>query len=74
MLKESIKCHHIEFAYYFQNNYSENIDSKREIINGLKYYNFIFIYNDKINETSFIYLCKYDYYLLAFILLNTIDI
>ena len=74
IFNESIKCHHIDAANYIKNNYlanENNTNSKYEMINGFKYYNFIFISNDDINEASFHYLCKYDYYILVFILLNT---
>ena len=77
IFKESIKCHHIDAANYIQDNYLENennTNTKYEMIDGLKYYNFIFIPNDDINETSFHYLCKYDYYILVFNLLNTKNI
>ena len=75
ILKESIKCHHNEIAYYIKSNYLEDkydIEEEGfEIIYALKFYNFIFIKNEEINETTFKYLCQYDYYILVSILLNS---
>ena len=73
---ESIKCHHINIANYILNNYLQNeIEySNDTLINSLKYYNFMFIQSDIVNETSFYYLCKYDHYLLTLLLLKKIDI
>ena len=76
IFKESIKCHHIDVANYIQENYLQNVNeySKEKLINSLKYYNFMFIGCDIDIETSFCYLCKYDYYLLVFILCKNINI
>ena len=73
---ESIKCHHNDIANYIQDNYfqSEKDYSNDKLINGLKYYNFMLIKYDIENETSFGYLCKYDYYLLVFILCKNTNI
>ena len=52
---ESIKCHHIDVANYIQDNYLQNKKeySNNALINGLKYYNFMFIQSNVDNETSF---------------------
>ena len=82
-MKESIKCHHNEIADHIQENYlllnNEEEEKEEEeeysiFVNGLKHYNFYFIQNEQINETTFNYLCEYDYYRLVSILLNTMNI
>ena len=69
---ESIKCNHNEFANYFLNNFIQDKDeySNDVIIKSLKYYDFSFLQNENINESSFCYLCYFDYYSLVYILLN----
>ena len=76
LLKESIKCHHIGISNYIQDNYLQNNkeDSDFALEVCLKYYNFNFKQFDLINEFSFCYLCKYDYYMLVYNLLKEIDI
>ena len=61
--KESIKCNNNDFANYFLNNYLHNDDEKSNeiFIKSLKYYNFGFINQDHINESSFYNLCQYGY-------------
>ena len=73
---ESIKCHHIDIANYIRNNYlqDKNENSNDSLINCIKYYNFILMENDLIDQSSFFYLCKYDYYFLAVCLLNELSI
>ena len=75
---ESIKCNHNEFAYYFLNNFLQNEDehSSDTIVQSLKYYNFLFLQNENINETTFCHLCHFDYYSLVYNLLisKNIDI
>lgn len=73
---ESIKCHHIDIANYIRNNYlqDKNENSNDALINCIKYYNFILMENDLIDQSSFFYLCKYDYYFLAVCLLNELSI
>ena len=82
-LEESIKCHHNDFAHYFQDNYIRNQDDFLENENGylhklfilaLKYHNFALISNDFINPASFFELCKYDYCSLVDILLKGNDV
>ena len=60
---ESIKCHHNDIANYFINNFLQNDEeNSQDIFNqSLKYYNFAFLKNDIISETSFCNFCKYDY-------------
>ena len=73
---ESIKCHHNDIAYYFINNYLQNEDenSQNTLKQSLKYYNFTFLKNELINESSFCFMCKYDYYSLAKVFLATRDV
>ena len=60
---ESIKCHHNDIANYFINNFLQNDEENSEntINQCLKYYNFAFLKSESISESSFCYLCKYDY-------------
>ena len=66
-IKESIKCHYNEIVDYFLTNYTQNEDenSTENIIRSLKYYNFAFLQEARINESLFHHLCKYDYYSLV---------
>ena len=62
--KESIKCHHNDFANYFMNNYLDygKIEKSFDIfINCLKYHNFVFLNTFFISQSSLYYLCIYDY-------------
>ncbi|KAK8888352.1 hypothetical protein M9Y10_039420 [Tritrichomonas musculus] len=70
---KSIKCNHIGIADYFLNNYLQNSDQKPNdtFIQSLKYYNFEFIQKEHVNQSSFCYLCSYDYYLFVGNLLAT---
>lgn len=72
--KESLKCHHNDIAKYFLYNFFDNEndnESLQYLINiYLKYFNFDFIQNDLIDRSSFNEICKYDYYLLADIILR----
>ena len=74
LLKESIKCHHIEVSNYILNNYLQNSTSLNTLTHGLKYYNFYFIQNNADVETLFFNLCKYDYYLPLVDILKEMDI
>ena len=69
---ESIKCHHNDIAYYFQNTVLSNNEenSYYSYKNILKYYNFSFISCDLIDQKFFLDLCKYDYYQLVNFLIN----
>ena len=58
-LNESVKCHHNEFAKYFQDNFlNENeIDYKYEF----KFFNYELIPSELRSNSTFYYLCSYDY-------------
>ena len=74
LYRESIKCHHIDIANYFQNNFlnlNENINNNI-LIDNLKYYNFAFIQYNNIKESLFCHLCKYDYYLITICFIENI--
>ena len=75
-LNESIKCHHNDIANYILDHYLSNEKENLNdiMVNSLKYYNLYFEQKDLINESSFFYLCKYDYYIPVTILLNEKDI
>ena len=75
-LKESIKCNHNNIANYILNKYLHNEDEKSYdvFIQSLKNCNFLFIQNEYINESSFNYLCKYDYYSLVLDLITNKNI
>lgn len=69
---ESIKCHHNEFLDHIIFNMDQkdvedidNLFSKR-----LKYYNFLLIDNEFVNESSFVFFCKYDYYIFVNMILE----
>ena len=66
-LIESIKCHHNDFAEYIQNQYIQNECENQDesIKNIFKYYNFNLMKKESINESSFYYICKYDYHFLV---------
>ena len=69
---ESIKYHHNEVANYFRLNYLQNNNSCNfyTSLYSLEYYNFSFLENEYINESSFYLLCKHDYYLFVKVLLT----
>lgn len=60
---ESIKCHHIDIANYFIDNFlnEDEVHSQDTFIQNLKYYNFAFLENESIGKSSFCNLCKYNY-------------
>ena len=63
ILNKSIKCHHNEISKYFYDNLL-NDEDKKEFNDSLlpfKYYNFHFIQNEKIDESSLYLLIKHDY-------------
>ena len=77
-LIESIKCHHNDLVKYIQDQYIQYIQDKCENQdednkNIFKYYNFNLMQNESINESSFYYICKYDYYFLINILIKIPD-
>ena len=67
---ESIKCHHNDIAFYFQNNFVHNVTQNDIILNSIRYYNFAFMQNNIIDGNLFFYLVQYDYFIL---LLNIIE-
>lgn len=72
---ESIKCHHNDIAIYFHNNFMQNTQQTNVLIRSLKSYNFAFLHDNSISESSFIFLCKYDYiFLLNIVQSKNIDI
>ncbi|KAK8888241.1 hypothetical protein M9Y10_039306 [Tritrichomonas musculus] len=65
-LTESIKCHHNDFADYFDNNFvfQEKKDPKRIkaiIYNCIKYHNYCYFETATIEEHGFFYLSLYRY-------------
>ena len=61
---ESIKCHHNDFANYFQNNLSNQKEKVDEIDDDdfiIKSFNYDFFPDDIKNEKTLFYLCKYNY-------------
>lgn len=75
--KESIKCHHIDIANYIQLNLMLKENLQNNLIHSLKYYNFLFIQSDLINETSLYSICQYGHYLIIYNIImndNNIDI
>lgn len=72
LLKESIKNHNNESATYFLNYFCQNDDDSLHdvVIHSLKHYNFAFIQSKHIDKSSFLGLCKYDYYTLVDVLLK----
>ena len=82
---ESIKCHHIDIAYYlyqqFQNETNLYVNEKIQFY--LRYYNFI-EFSNRLNEICIqnedqksnfcYYLCKYDYFFLFDLMLKKIKI
>ena len=75
LLDESIRCHHNEIANYIKENYLENADMGENMLSiCLKYYNFELIQKCFLNETTFFYLCEYNYYLYVNLFLKTTNI
>ena len=74
--EESIRCHHNDFANYFQSKLliDKEEQLKKSLFQGLENYNFAFIQNDLINLSSFYYVCLFDYYPIADILIKDKDV
>ena len=70
---ESIKCHHNHIANYIADNIIQNQQYFNDInIFSLKYYNFLYFELEKININDFfIYACKYDFFRIVEILINS---
>ena len=72
-INESIKCHHNEITNYFIDKHQQLLQNYFKQI--LKSYNFEFItYDPELFVQSFTYFCKYDYYIIVEMLLNSFDI
>ena len=73
---ESIRCHDNDMANYFIITFlNEKDESASETVKRcFKYYNFAFAKNQFIDESLFIELCQYDYYLFVDSLLQKRDI
>ena len=72
---KSIASHHNDIATYIQNKYLDNMQIEScQIFCSLKYHNFGFVQQNFINQKSFCYLCKYDYYTLVDILLKDFNV
>ena len=70
---EAIKSHHNEIADYIMNFYLENKEEEKSqdfAIHYLKYFNFISVQNEMINESLFYDLCQYDHPLFVYDLLT----
>ena len=66
VFKEALKCHHNSIAKYLEEKYLKNNESKdysqeNLLIYSLKYHNYAFIKKSYINQSSLIYLYRYDY-------------
>ncbi|KAK8845749.1 hypothetical protein M9Y10_020667 [Tritrichomonas musculus] len=72
---ESIKCHHNELAEYFKNKMSQGLN-EAAIIKMLKYYNFEYLTDfDNIDQLNLLYyLCRYDHFIPAKLLLNSTNL
>ncbi|KAK8888553.1 hypothetical protein M9Y10_033284 [Tritrichomonas musculus] len=68
---EAVKCHHNDVANYIANDLLNDFKSSLYLRKILKYFNFSFIQKKDIDVPNFIILCKYDYYSLVKILLDT---
>ncbi|KAK8880721.1 hypothetical protein M9Y10_003408 [Tritrichomonas musculus] len=62
-LHEAIKCHHNEIGKFYIDNYFSIENDITSLC--IQFYNFAFIQNDALNESSFYYLCKYDYFIIV---------
>ena len=71
-LIESIKCHYNDVVDYLLNQYfqMENQNSNDLYIECIKHYNFSFFNDEFLNDTTFFYLCKYEYCFLMSFALN----
>ena len=76
MFYESIKCHHIEIANYFMNNFFKKAKKIRLILsfNVSSIMILPFFQKELIIESSFYYFCKYDFCTLVDFLLKNENI
>lgn len=72
-LRESIKCFHSELTNYFRNHYIQEKDEIKfdSFSNIFDFYNFDQIEKTMIDQYSFYFLCKNDYFVLVDFLLNS---
>ena len=71
-LKEAIKCHHNYMVNFIENNYMKGKEWEKNIDSYcFQYFNFQCFPKEIINDKSFFYACKYDYYTFVQLLLNT---
>ena len=70
---ESVKCYHNNIAHYIQDNLLKKT-TKNISLDLIEFYNFGFFHNDLENEILFSCLCKYDYLLLANIVIKDLDV
>lgn len=76
-LYESMKCHHNDFSYYFQENYMNNICDMQKLqlySVALKYHNYAFFPTTIKNKFVFYDFCKYDYDKIVDLFLKTTKI
>lgn len=75
-IKESIKCHHNDLTNYLISTHLQNKDESSIFLtlNGLAYYNFEFIKDDKVDQRYFYAFCKYNYINIVQFLLKSEDI
>ena len=63
-LKESIKCHHLDFASYFKDNFIKEDDYSfaNEVSSAFRFYNYQFIPLESTEKRCFYYAIEYDHY------------
>ena len=62
---ESIKCHHNEFADYFENNFLQTIKSEEIFSSIMQSHNYSYFPSDYSNGYEFYYLCSNNYNILV---------
>ena len=67
---ESIKCHHNNFADYFETNYLQQNEEEKILSKCLKYHNWALLQNHIICKFCFFDLCYYDYHKLINLLMK----
>ena len=70
---ESIKCHHNDFAQYFIDMYNSDMYNSELLSKIVEFYNFHFFPNE-MNEIMLFNLCRFDYKILAKIVMETVKI
>ena len=74
LIKTSIKCHHNDIANYLIENYLPDINLLDFFKKSIQFYNFEFIQDKFITESSLHFLCLFDYYILVEFLLKNKDV